>query len=829
MFSKPFRTIMLVLCILICSFAAMMTFDMSNSVRNVLESAFLSMFGNSNVMVTANGGLEEADFEGLPAHDKTLITANMTTFNVPGNTEYDYFNEKSILIYTADMDNANEMDLLAADVDLAENEVAIPKTLAEELDLKTGDAIEFFDEEENAHEYTVKAILSYKGLLSEKYNAVMPLSGYADLFGEDIKYNGAFVRVHERSEVGEFCKQMEEQTQGAELEDLINGEMVQQNVNSVTSIFAILFLICLMLVIFVTISLSERIMVERMGTVGTLRSLGVSPNATALIVLFENALYGLIGGAIGSTLYVLTRDPIFNNVFTLNSGSDIELEMNLGKVSVIAWIGVIIGAVVIECLCPIKELLKATRTSIRDLIFDNKETDYKYTKKTLAASIIFAVLGIAGLVLILTKTMEGLAIVFATIVLLVAALFLGYPFILRGCSRRLEKFFVKRDCPVAAFSCVQARTKKASVGISRLFVMAVAMGLTLFIMSCSYMNFSTRPEADADVVVSGLSEEGKAFSYFNDIEGVTDVEFLNYNWGTKCVLGQEDINKYMTANSKEMKELYHTAILFGTNGDYKLFSAIKDLPETIADDEIYMDRSIAKKLGYEIGDEIPMILAATREESLTKTLTLAGYCDSIQFAAGSAVYVVSLNNYNEIFKDHPVNAYIRCEDPESVVETIKERSGCMITSVLTMEEHLEEVKEQAAGMSTLLYMLIGMGVVLTFVAVVSNQIIGFSGRRRECAVLVSTAMSRGKLKKAFFTENLISASVALIVAVPFAAVITGLFMKGLEMIEMNFGLSPDIPTTIVFLLGLFLLFVSTVLMPIKHIRKMKIAEQLKYE
>ena len=70
MFSKPFRTIMLVLCIVICSFAGTMTFDMSNSVRNVLNSAFLSMFGDSNVMVTGNAGIEEKDFEGLPEHDK---------------------------------------------------------------------------------------------------------------------------------------------------------------------------------------------------------------------------------------------------------------------------------------------------------------------------------------------------------------------------------------------------------------------------------------------------------------------------------------------------------------------------------------------------------------------------------------------------------------------------------------------------------------------------------------------------------------------------------------------------------------------------------------
>lgn len=830
MFSKPFRTIMLVLCIVICSFAGTMTFDMSNSVRNVLNSAFLSMFGDSNVMVTGNGGLEEKDFEGLPEHDKALLTADGTTFNIPGNTTYKYFNEKSIIIYTADIEDANRMKLFASEVDLADNEVAIPKALAEELDLKIGDTIEFNDENENPHPYTVKAVLPYKGLLSSKYNVAMTPSGFADLFGEDeLVYQGAYVHVHDESKTREFCEKMEAQTQGLELEDLIHGEMITSQVNSITSLFAILFMICLMLVIFVTISLSERIMVERMGTVGTLRSLGVSPNATARIVLFENAMYGLIGGIIGTALYVLTRDPIFNNVFSLNSGSDIELEMNLGKVSPFAVIGVIIGAVVIECLCPIKELLKSTRTSIRDLIFDNKDSDYKYTKKTLVMSLLFTALAITGLVLVMTKTIFNIGFIFLTIVLLVAGLFLGYPFILRRCTKILEKLFNKMNCPVAAFSCVQARTKKASVGISRLFVMAVCIGLTLFVLSTSYVSFVNRKPADADVVVDGLSEEGTKYSYFEDLEGVTDVEFFNFQWGVNFVVGEEDIKKFETANSKEMKELYHNAVMVGTPGDFRIFNAIKDLPETIGDDEIYMDKDFAEKLGYKVGDEFPILLAPNTEHELQKTLKLSGYSDSIQFASGSPVFVVSLNNYNAIYEDHPVRAYIKTSAPAGTVATIKERSACMVESVYTMDEYMDEIKAQGAGMSTMLYMLIGMGVLLTFIAVVSNQTIGFSSRKRECAVLVSTAMSRGKLKKAFLSENLVSCLLAMAVALPFASVCTILFQKALEMLEMNFGLTVDPASTAIFLGGLFILFLLTVLMPVKHIRKMKTAEQLKYE
>ena len=50
-------------------------------------------------------------------------------------------------------------------------------------------------------------------------------------------------------------------------------------------------------------------------------------------------------------------------------------------------IGVILGAVLIECLIPLKAILKALKTSIRDIIFDNRDTEYKYSKTTLVMGI----------------------------------------------------------------------------------------------------------------------------------------------------------------------------------------------------------------------------------------------------------------------------------------------------------------------------------------------------------------------------------------------------------------------------------------------------------
>ena len=830
MFSKPFRTLMLILCILVCSFAGMMAFDMSNSIKNIFRSAFCTMAGNANVSVISKYGLEESDFEGLPEHDKTFITSTTSKLFLRNDSMYAYFNEKDLTVIAADIDEINTMELLATEVDLKEGEIAIPRALADELNLSTGDTFTIFDRDGASVDYKIKSILPYRGLLAEEYPVVMSLDSFKKLHGDsDITFFQAMVRVHDENQTREFCDKIETTVRGVEVEDFFNGDLINQQIGQISGVFIILFFVCLLLVIFVTISLSERIMVERMGTVGTLRSLGVSPNSTALIVLFENALYGLIGGVLGTLLYSGTRDFIFNNVFTLNSGSDVELKMDLGSVSKVTLVCVILGAILVECLCPIKELVKATRTAIRDLIFDNKDTDFKYTKKALVASIILLVLGVTGSVLVFTDVIQNGALMLLMPLALVISLFLGYPFILKGISILFEKLFNKLNRPVAAFSCVQARTKKATVGISRLFVMTVSMGLALFILCSSYSAcVNTRP-ADCDVIVNGLSESSTMYEYFNDLEGVSDVEFLYRDWEVRFVIGTENIDEFMnTKDSKRMKELYHSAVFIGIDGKTEMYKEVKDLPETIADDEIYMSKKAAANLGYKEGDEMDILMAADAFIPIRKTLKIR-YCDTYQVNLGSDVFVVNTNNYKEVLFDHPTEALIRTSNPDMTVQQIKNYSSSMISECQTMDDYMDYVREQNAGMTTILYMLLVMGVLLTFIGVISNQIIGFSGRRRECAVLVSTAMSKSKLKKAFFSENAISCISAMLIAVPLAVFITVLFLRAMATLSLGFEMYIDPVATPVFIAGLFVIFLLTVLLPIKHIRKMKISEQLKYE
>ena len=832
--SKPFRTLMLLICIIMASFVAALSFDMTNSLKNILRDAFGSAYGTSNVLIADSHGIDESTFEGVEntSYDYTLVSFKNSHICVRDDEMYAFYNQKSLKISAADVSSLVRMNLLAKDVAINDQECVISKKLAEEMGYNRGDKITIYGDNEVPVEYTVKEILPYKGVLDSGLCALVSEDGMKHLsYNNKVSYSMAYIHVDNEKELASFCDTLSANNPYAEVENLVSGKTITSQVSQISAIFYFLFLVCLLLVVFVTISLSERIMVERMTTVGTLRSLGVSVRATTLIVLLENALYGLIGGTIGVTLYALTRDPIFNKVFTLNSGSDIQMEMNLGSVSWIAMIGVVAATILIECICPIKELLRAVKTPIRDIIFDNKDTEFKYGRKSLIVSLILAAVGIPCLVLGRTIMAESVLVLLAGWLLPIVALFLGYPHLLRAVCKLLAAFFEKRSKPIAQLACVEASTKKASVGNSRLLVMSVTICLVFLSLILSYKALVDPKAAICDVVVTGLQEESARYDFIKDLDSVSDMELLYATFTNDTVIGTERIEEYKEACRNGTTSAFEFDLnnVIGANGPLKMNVEFQDIPEHVGDEEIVITSKIAKKFGVKVGDSIEILFKARSVIPVRQTLKISAIYNSTYFDGSNDSLLVSENTYKKIYFDTPYRAYVKCSDPDTVIKQISRYASSIIDEVETEATHEEKVANSNAGLSTIIYMLIVMGVALTLIAVISNQAVGFEGRKRECAVLISTSMSRGKLKKMFFLENLISAAVAVVTSLILAFLIKGDTLNLVRLMSLEFPEVSEYPTLLAFAAVTLAIFTLTVLGPIRHLRKMKTAEQLKYE
>ena len=828
-FAKPLMTLFLVVSITICSFAGMMAFDMNNSIKNILRGAFGSMYGTSNVLVSSNTDISEEDIAGLPENEATFISTKDSKLTVRNDQMYAYYNQKNLETVGVDTKIASDMKLIPKGVELGENECIITKTMAKELKLSEGDTFTIYGDNYVSQDYKIKKVAPLSGLLENEYTAVVSKEGMSKLcYDGKVKYQIAYIKVSDEASLSQFCNQLEDRVPNAVVENLVSGKTVEEQVSMISGIFKMLFLVTLLLVIFVTVNLSERIMIDRMSTVGTLRSLGVSPGLTSRVILVENMFYGLFGGVIGTGLYVLTRDTIFNNVFTVSSGSDVELSMDLGKVSIPVMIAVILGAVIVEMLCPLKELHKATNTAIRDIIFDNKDTEYKYIKKKFVISIICGSLGMVLAVLSFTVYKDNALVSVLGFILLILSFVSGYSFILRGISGLFEKLGQRRCNVGLTLAAINLRTKKTSIGSSKLAFIATTLSLVLFIAAISFYRFATSAPADANVILKDLSENAETYDYIKDLEGVTNIEF-EYSKHGSIVVGTEKIEKYLAGKyEKRSDEELTNASFLGTDGRFSLITSYKGLPEKVNDGEIYIGGNLARELDVKIGDSIDLLLNPDGVVPYRDTFKVAGIINSSIADGSNNTIAMPLELYKQIYFDKPSYAYINSDNPEETVSLIKSYSSSTVSKIRTMADYIEEQDQQSAGMMTILYMIIIMGVGLSLVGVFSNQIVGFESRKRECAVLISTAMGRTSLIKMFAVENLLSSGISIVLGTVVGLVSTVLFFNAMKAM-MPFDMVIDYGKTVAFLAIMFITFSITILKTMKNIKKMKISEQLKYE
>ena len=162
------------------------------------------------------------------------------------------------------------------------------------------------------------------------------------------------------------------------------------------------------------------------------------------------------------------------------SSQGLEVEFDIPEVSVALIATVIISAVLIECLIPLKAVLKALNTSIRDIIFDNRDTEYKFSKSGTFTGIVMCVIAILSL--IFGKTLFGAGLCLITSVIALALLF---PRLLKLVTGLLSRISEKRENGKMYLASGEAMSRKSTVGSGVLCATSAAMCILIYVGTCS--------------------------------------------------------------------------------------------------------------------------------------------------------------------------------------------------------------------------------------------------------------------------------------------------------------------------------------------------------
>ena len=805
-FGKPFRTLLVVFAIFMCSLCALLCFDLGDSITKVLTT-FMGNISRADFIVMAASDVSKLP-DGFPEADTMIIVANSETLYKKIDGEYCYVTTESLRIYGLDPKDAESMEFLPP-LDIKDGEMYITKKFAENYGYKEGDKITVHDRAKKEVELTIGGLLpaDMKNPLIAGSSGVVNLNtsttlscGYqdADMLLVDLKDN---------TKIKEAKKMIEEKYPTATYTDLYLSDSDNAMVNELKAVFMLMFVVAFLLVIFVTASICNRIVSERMPYIGTLRSLGMSTARTARILLLENVLYALFGSIPATVLYSFIRLPILNLLF--NTGSD-DIKLEFPPYPVVLVAGIIIGAVLIECLIPLKAILKALKTSIRDIIFDNRDTAYRFSKSSLIIGLVFVVAAIVTF--FFRKNIIG-----ATFCILssVVALALLFPRILKAVTGLIRKIAEKSGNTAWSLAATETISRKSTVGSGVLSATAAAMCIVVYALAGGLSDSVSGIAYNCDVVME-TQKAAKYYSYIDNVEGVTDTEMI-YSSPATVWFNDETVDSYVEFFSLP-------------EGGFKYFTGFEQLPESLENGSIAVTKTLANKYNLHVGDTLKVTIGPDYLLPMEEEFKVADIVETNYYGGGKVNILVSPGDYKRLFNDMPGLLLMNSSDPDALKNTLETYGKNTYNKLSTKDELIEELESDNAKTIAITTAIMAISIGMTAIGMISNQLLGFEGRKKECAVMLSTAMNKRKLSGILFKEVLIASMTAsatgTIIGTLMTVVLNAALMSAQTMsMEVNF----EPLKMLVFFAVMTVAFTATVLFPIKNLRKMKISEQIKYE
>lgn len=807
-FKKPGRTFLLTLCIFLCAFSASICLDMAKSAERIFANAFGEIAGSTDIVLDNYEPLGSELSEALPRSDTLLFSASSTRFYRRDPRLYTYAVKTDVSITITDLEQAHRMNVFSYNGTLAENETIITRMLGEKLGYSVGDTIEFYDWQGEKVQYVIKEMCELGGMIGTMGDsAVLSVEGGKRLFrGGNIKFYTAYIDIKDDSRIDEAFGILKEKYPEADIMNIKNNDELQEAIDQITQVFLLYFAVCLLVVVIINMTVSERILSERMAVVGTLRSLGVSQGKTTLILLLENIIYALLGSVPGIVVYVLIRPAMLDSMFMIND----VLTVDYGDMSPMLMLGIVIGAIVLECFCTLKEVLKASRTAIRDIIFMNKDTEFRFSKGKTVFGLVC--LGIVLVTLVIPRSFASMLLCF---ICTVVGVYVMFPYVTAFMSGLLGKLFDKAGMPVAKLAAAEIGSKKSTVASTQLIAAASGVMVLLFVVADSMLAMTMHRNFNCDLIISGIYSEDYMFDYIDDLEGVTETE----NLYCSMYVGAE-------FNGSAEKNLY----VYGFDG-MKLFTGVSGVPETLGDDEFVMDKALAERHGLELGDTVDVKLNTDLFVPRTLTLTLVGYCDSAYFDNFGKGIVISKSRYTSVYNDMPLHILINTDGSSDALikDSISKYSASTMQMVQTIKELNAENDKEGHAENQMIKLVGALGILLTFVGVASNQLIGFESRKRECAVLLSTSMEKRQLRKMLLIETFFSTLISLVCSLAVGLFCVYPVTQILRQFELSLPVVVNWADLVLLVAALTIVFSLTVLFPFENLRKMKLAEQLKYE
>ena len=690
----------------------------------------------------------------------------------------------------------------------SDDQIVVSRKTADKFHWKLDDEITIYTKN-GEHKLKITGIAKTQGLFLTEFDNICLVTTKnftSSCLGNSEGISNVLLDVPEGTDLEVTVKQINESNEDYRAYALVDQKSVKNSLTTVNQLLTIVLCLVIGLNFFIIASITKLIMATRLPVIGTFQCLGATKRKMNFILILENATFGIIGAVVGVILGIIVREPI-SGIF-INMGDaldyiDVSLDFKISYliISVCFSVG-------LQIIATLSSIMKASRRSIRDNIFNTINTQARVSRRMTIIG--FVLLALSILLYVINKKYEFILSISALITAL-----LGTIFILPILTKYLAKLLCTVFGKVFGGPAVLGMKNISSSKIIRSSITLVTVGLSLILMvygaTTSLSKMFEGIDMPYNIRISRLSDEALEYDYIKKLEGVDHIDFQYYRY-IQGKLNNNEARYYVVGTNK-----YHT----GLEGDAELLA-------NLADDEILVDELYANKNNIKLMDDVT--LESVSFENGAKTYKVKGYINSAKFNSQRNVFLITETEYNKELGSVPsaLEVYTN-QDENQVKEMLAKKLAGTGTVVETVADYLEGQKGNSQSILNMVGVILGLSVILAIFGLINNQMIGFIQRKREYAVLYSVSMSRAQLRKMIFFEALGTFLTGGI----FAFLISQWLIKLLQAVLMSIGMGYPLELKVVSVLQIggvvLVILLITTISPIRKISKMNIVNQLKYE
>ncbi len=611
------------------------------------------------------------------------------------------------------------------------DKIIIGKTVADLYGLKAGDTMTM-EFNGTPRDFTIAGVSQPKGLfLREKADGgyiLAPRQMLSESFGGSC--NLVFMKLKDRTDRIEVMQTLRQDLDQYDVQYGINDELIAAETQNYVLPFNVSSIVVIFMSVFIIFTAFNLITMERIPTVGTLRSIGCTRRRINRILLTESAAIGAVGGLIGCVLGVfvlLFIQKQYENVLP-------DTTVMFGAIQVAVTV---LTSMVLTVASAVLPILRLTKTPIKSIILNDFARGARRQGK----------LWIVGLVLlalcaVVPKFLGGSFTSMMIAVSLITGGLIGLvpvvPFLTRLFSRLAEGLpFLGRSEKLGIRNIRDNRSLMNNIQLFSASLAIVAFMASMFNTMGSDLLAALERDNQFDVEVTLRHSDRQTLDKLKQVDGVESCEgyYLthapvgNYGIYMNMLIGIEDVAFFDTMPVGLLDENRESIASLNEGKNLITSNVMKD------------------KLGLKLGDSLVLQLG-----SKDIPYKVTGFVET-NLGIGQVGYI-SAENYRADMgvADYDYINVKAAGDPVQVSGNIKRAFTKDVITIQTKQEktaaNADKVQSMFAAIKSYSYLALLIGII----GIVNNLVASFIERKRSFALYRSIGMSRRSMNRMLVAE-----------------------------------------------------------------------------